>query len=425
MGSARRALIIGGSLAGLFAAHLLRSIGWEVDAFERNSGDLAGRGAGIGTHDALIAIAQRIGLSFASANGVATKSYACIEQDGRLLDEVPLKRVMSAWGVIYRPLKELLPTECHHSGCALVAVKSNGDRVTAIFADGSQASGDLLIAADGFRSTVREQFLPDRQPRYAGYVAWRAMVGEHDIPSATAAELFDRLTFCVPSGEIVVSYPVPANDCGRSDGQRAYNIVWYRPVDIDTLADLSIDIHGRRHDGALPPGLIRPQIVNKIKAEASARLPRIIADIFARADLPFFHPIYDLASPQLVFGRVALVGDAAFVARPHVGAGVTKAALDAACLADALVAADADLDLALAQYDLERRRFGDWLVARGRAMSAWIGQPARGQVMGQERQIAVMRQYVSMALDIKGEFLGRAGASEASGSAAQSGRASG
>jgi 2-polyprenyl-6-methoxyphenol hydroxylase-like FAD-dependent oxidoreductase len=218
---------------------------------------------------------------------------------------------------------------------------------------------------------------------------------------------------------------VPANDCGRSDGQRAYNIVWYRPADMDSLADLSIDIHGRRHDGALPPGLIRPQIVTKIKADARARLPRIIADIFVRADLPFFHPIYDLASPQLAFGRVALVGDAAFVARPHVGAGVTKAALDAACLADALVAADGDLDQALAQYNRERRRFGDWLVARGRAMGAWIGQPASEQGISQEQQIAVMRQYTSMALDIKGEFLGRTGGSEANTSAAQSERASG
>jgi len=421
----QRALIVGGSLAGLFAAHLLRAIGWEVEVFERNGGDLAGRGAGIGTHDALIAIAQRIGLSFDSANGIATKSYACVDQGGRVLHEVPLQRVMTAWSVIYRPLKDRLPVELHHCGCTLARVSADRDGVEAIFTDGSRARGNLLIAADGFRSTVREQFLPDLQPRYAGYVAWRAMIGEHDIPSAAAAELFDRLTFCVPNGEIVVSYPVPANDCGRSDGQRAYNIVWYRPADIDTLADLSIDIHGRRHDGAPPPGLIRPQIVTRIKADARARLPRIIADIFVRADLPFFHPIYDLASPQLAFGRVALVGDAAFVARPHVGAGVTKAALDAACLADALAAADGDLDQALAQYNRERRRFGDWLVARGRAMGAWIGQPASEQGISQEQQIAVMRQYASMALDIKGEFLGRTGGSEANASAAQSERASG
>ncbi len=56
---------------------------------------------------------------------------------------------------------------------------------------------------------------------------------------------------------------------------------------------------------------------------------------------PFFQPIFDLESPRIVAGRVALLGDAAFVARPHVGAGVTKAALNAAWLTDALTAAPA------------------------------------------------------------------------------------
>ena len=71
-----------------------------------------------------------------------------------------------------------------------------------------------------------------------------------------------------------------------------------------------------------------------------------IAEIFART-APFFQPIYDLISPQLVFGRVVLAGDAAFVARPHAGAGDTKAALDAACLADCLRDAGDDLDAGL------------------------------------------------------------------------------
>src|SRR5205807_1900715 len=103
-----------------------------------------------------------------------------------------------------------------------------------------------------------------------------------------------------------------------------------------------------------------------------------IAEIFARARQSFFQPIYDLASPRIAFGRVALLGDAAFVARPHVGAGVTKAALDAACLADAIVRCG-DLDAALAHYDVERRGFGDWIVARSRDLGKYIGAQARHQ----------------------------------------------
>jgi 2-polyprenyl-6-methoxyphenol hydroxylase-like FAD-dependent oxidoreductase len=74
-----------------------------------------------------------------------------------------------------------------------------------------------------------------------------------------------------------------------------------------------------------------------------------MAEVATRAEQPFFHAIYDLGSPRLVFGRVAHLGDAAFVARPHVGAGVTKAALDAVCLATAIAGHGGDLDAALAR----------------------------------------------------------------------------
>jgi 2-polyprenyl-6-methoxyphenol hydroxylase-like FAD-dependent oxidoreductase len=83
-----------------------------------------------------------------------------------------------------------------------------------------------------------------------------------------------------------------------------------------------------------------------------------------RAKQPFFQPIFDLESPHIVFGRVALLGDAAFVARPHVGAGVTKAALDAASLAEATKGRD--VAAGLLRYQREQHPFGSGLVALGR-----------------------------------------------------------
>jgi 2-polyprenyl-6-methoxyphenol hydroxylase-like FAD-dependent oxidoreductase len=90
------------------------------------------------------------------------------------------------------------------------------------------------------------------------------------------------------------------------------------------------------------------------------------------APQPFFQSIFDLDSPRIVQGRIALLGDAAFVARPHVGMGVTKAALDAQYLVDAIVAADGDLDAALSQYDSARRSFGLRVVARSRRLGAHL-----------------------------------------------------
>jgi 2-polyprenyl-6-methoxyphenol hydroxylase-like FAD-dependent oxidoreductase len=102
------------------------------------------------------------------------------------------------------------------------------------------------------------------------------------------------------------------------------------------------------------------------------QLPPQFVAVVEATPTPFFQPIFDLESRRVVAGRVALLGDAAFVARPHVGAGVTKAALDAASLADALAAHGDDLGAALDRYDREQTRFGRGLVELSREEGAYI-----------------------------------------------------
>src|SRR6185503_6638320 len=97
------ALIIGGSLAGMFAAHLLRANGWRVDVYERSAEDLAGRGAGLGSHEALVAILKRIGIDFSAPLGVAIPRYVWVDKDGGVVADVPRPRLMTAWSRLYRP----------------------------------------------------------------------------------------------------------------------------------------------------------------------------------------------------------------------------------------------------------------------------------------------------------------------------------
>lgn len=330
----RRALIIGGSVGGLFAAHLLRSIGWEVLVFERNADDLSSRGAGIGTQDALLATMDRLGMPVDATMAVEVLSCVCLDRGGRIVQEMKLRRMMSAWARFYRPLRDALPEAFYRPGYRLERVEPERDGVTAVFADGTRETGDLLVGADGIRSTVRAQFLPDVRPEYAGYIGWRAMVNERDVPASFRDTLFDLYTFCLPDRGLVVAYPVPALDGDTRRGHRGYNVVWYWPTDEAALAEISTDATGRRHDAGIPPPLIRPEVVAEMKANARATLAPQIAEILELAEQPFFQPIYDFASPRLVFGRTALLGDAAFVARPHGGAGVTKAALDACGLVE-------------------------------------------------------------------------------------------
>jgi 2-polyprenyl-6-methoxyphenol hydroxylase-like FAD-dependent oxidoreductase len=369
--TARRALVIGGSLGGLLVTHLLRSIGWDAIVFERNAEELASRGVGLGTHPQLAAVLRRAGIAFDETMGIPVPRIICLDRDGAIKVSQPTTRIMSGWSRLYHALRSALPAEDYRLGRTLHQVEQDPDSVTAVFADGMREHGDLLIGADGTRSTVREQFLPETQLLYAGYVAWRAVLEEAQVPPDIRRQIFGLYSFYLPEGEQLVGYPVPGRDNDTAVGHRRYNIVWYRPTDPDTLADMCTDANGAHHVGGIPPPLIRPDVIARIKADAERTLPPQIATIFVRAN-PFFQPIFDLESPKLVFGRVVLAGDAAFVARPHVGAGTTKAAIDAATLADCLRDAGDDLAAELVRYEQAQRKFGSAMVALAREQGAYL-----------------------------------------------------
>ena len=208
------------------------------------------------------------------------------------------------------------------------------------------------------------------QPDYAGYVAWRAMLDERDVPPAIHAELFDNYIYCLPPGELFLAYPVPGRNNETEPGKRAYNIVWYRPTTPERLADFCTDATGRSHGTSIPPPLIRPDVIAWSKAQARALVAPQVAEIFERDPRPFFQPIFDFISPQIVFGRVALLGDAAFPARPHPGAGTTKCAMDAETLADAM--AELGIDGGLALYQRRQVAFGSGLVQQGRRDGSYL-----------------------------------------------------
>ena len=403
----RRALVIGGSIGGLFTANALRKIGWDVTVFERVGDDLASRGAGIGTHDELRAVIQRLGLPVDDTIGVWVHGRICLERDGRISRRLDTSQMQSSWARIYRLLKDGFPAANYRFGMALERVEQDAGGVTAIFSDGSRARGELLIGADGVRSTVRELLLPEAQPRYAGYVAWRGLVDEATFSPAAHKELFELYSMCFPEGEMMLAYPVPGRDNETRPGRRGYNHIWYRPTDgHETLPRLCTDASGHCHGISIPPPLIRPEVTARIKAEARELLAPQIAAVVERTEQPFFQAIFDLESPRMALGRVALLGDAAFVARPHVGVGVTKAALDAECLAREIEAANGDLDAALARYDSERRLFGSRIVARARRLGAYIEAqlkpPAqRTEAEHQPPPDYLMREIGTIHLDIK------------------------
>ena len=381
-----RAIVIGGSLGGLFVANMLRQVcGWDVDLYERVEDDLASRGAGIATHDEMFDVLRRLGLPVDESFGIDVTRRICFGRSGDIVYEYPMRRKMSAWSRFYRPLKDHFPQDRYHFSMTLRDVEQHPDHVTAVFADGTRVEGDLLIGADGFRSAVREAIMPKVQPAYCGYIAWRGMVEESELPQALHADIFERPletggydtlhAYGLPEGEFMTIYPVPGNNNDIRRGHRRSNFVWYHPIDEAGLADICTDASGRCHCTQLPPHLIRPDVVRRMSGLAHDLFAPQIAQLVDMAKQPFFQAIFDMESPSVVSHRVALVGDAAFVARPHVGMGTTKAALDARYLTEA-INANEDLGSALKQYDAACRKFGGRVVTRGR----WLGAHIEAQV---------------------------------------------
>jgi 2-polyprenyl-6-methoxyphenol hydroxylase-like FAD-dependent oxidoreductase len=177
----------------------------------------------------------------------------------------------------------------------------------------------------------------------------------------------------VPHTQGGAAAAMPNNDV--RPGYRSYNWVWYHPLDEQGLQALCTDASGICYGSAIAPALIRADALAQMLTTAREALAPQCVRVIELTVQPFFQAIFDLDSPRLVHGRVLTLGDAAFVARPHVGMGVTKAALDAECLADA-IAQLPDLDAALARYNERQQRFGARVIARARRIGAHLGARA-------------------------------------------------
>lgn len=327
---AKRAIICGGSIGGLFAATALLRAGWHVDVFERTDVELSGRGAGIVTHDTLINALKAVGADLSDL-GVQVHDRVAFDNTGARVATLPYAQVVTSWDRIHQLLRQLIPKGCYHLGRHVTGYSKDATGVSALFADGSSHTADLLVGADGFRSAIRAQMLPEITPQYAGYVVWRALADEADLPEEVQADIFPTFAFYAPSNTQLIGYPIAGPNNDLRPGHRRYNFVWYAPA--PHLADMLTDATGQRHPISIPPPLIREEVLDAMHQRAKSTLPPAFVEILKHSARPFFTPIYDHHSPIMHDGRIALSGDAACVARPHVGMGVTKAAEDALCLA--------------------------------------------------------------------------------------------
>jgi 2,6-dihydroxypyridine 3-monooxygenase len=161
-------------------------------------------------------------------------------------------------------------------------------------------------------------------------------------------------------------YPIPGPNDSVAAGERLINFVWYRNYLAGSdLDDLLTDRFGQRRETSLPPGAMSDHHVAELHAVASSRLPEPIARVVCSTAQPFLQVIYDIGVARMAFGRMCLIGDAAFLVRPHAAAGTAKAAADAWALADAMARHD-DVVAALADWEQGQLALGRQLLERTR-----------------------------------------------------------
>ncbi len=365
--ASQRVAVMGGSIGGLNAALWLRDMGYDVDVFERSSGALEARGAGIAVLDDTVRYFLEHGTVDLDQIITATHWVRYLRKDKTPQYEEPRYYRFSSWNTIYRTLLSCLPAEHYRLGKQVDCFTQDADQVDVSFTDGTSTTCSLLVAADGIDSTARRVLLPDIEPQYAGYVAWRGTVSEAALTPETVQVLGDSIAYQLLENSHIVMYPIPNLDGAVKAGERLMNFVWYRNVtDGQPLKQLLTDREGRRRSVSLPPGAVRDESVDEMQAFARARLSRPIAEVVLKTEQPFIQIVVDVEVPRMRSGRVCLIGDAAFAVRPHPGAGTAKAARDAWALAQALAAAEGDVARALEYWEHTQLTLGRQLLWRAR-----------------------------------------------------------
>ncbi|MFG2693394.1 FAD-dependent monooxygenase [Kitasatospora sp. NPDC048407] len=330
---AARVVIVGGSFAGLAAAHELRGTGAEVAVYERSGGRMATRGAGIVMQPEVEALLAKLGSSAREVSVELTERQWLHRRGRPTRYEAP--QLMSAWDVLHRTLRVPLDEVCYRMDSALRHVRVEDGKVTAEFADGYTTQGHFLVGADGIGSTTRRLFDPSSRSRYAGYVSWRGLEPESALPGELLELLAGRFTFFGADGLQMLCYLVPGPNGERTEGSRRVNWVCHMTVPETELPRLLASRSGKAYSTFLPPGELLPQIEAELAATAEQVMPAPFAQL-VRLSKVFMQPIFDLAPHRMVADHAALIGDAAGTVRPHTASGAAKAVGDAASLATAL-----------------------------------------------------------------------------------------
>ena len=362
-------VIVGGSLVGLSAAIALSRLGIDVTVLERSPASAAEGGGGLGVDVGLLAEVTGVREEPPVLHGVDRDTTAWHLLQG-WLEAHALRR----------------PGVKMHRGTQVTGVQpaSGQQTVSVMTEDGGEFSADLVIGADGARSTVRAAVEPDHpDARYAGVLLWRTLVDEQAVPGRVPLPPVSEPSREVYAGPYrLVTYLVPGATGQTSVGRRRLNMVWYDPEQRDLLHDMGL-LDGETINGSLAPGALPAPIRERLAGFAAANWPSPWREALAlalHAGTVFGTPIVHYKPRRLTRGRATLAGDAAHAASPMVGGGFRQGLYDVGALAQVLTASTSagEVPSTLLRYqELRLRPAAEHVAVSERATADYLAHAAQ------------------------------------------------
>ncbi|MHA6511219.1 FAD-dependent oxidoreductase [Tessaracoccus sp. Z1128] len=333
--------IVGGGYGGAAAAKALSLLGAQVDVYEQAS-SIREVGAGIGLRPSTMDLFRQWGIFDAIAKVSSPSDYfEILTADGHTIMqdswpgmddyEVKTHTHLIHRGDFIEALVGVLPEGMVHLGHKLESIKDLGDHAELTFTNGTTATADLVIGADGIKSTVRTQLFSDQQPVFAGEHAYRVVV---DADAAHGLVVDDNLRMYLGRGTKVYVLPL------RHRGQ------------------LSFDVTALAPDSTWTPAVTQDDMLRTVEG-FDERIVATVRDL--DWDKVIVRAVYDIDPVENWHSEcVALLGDAAHSMCHHQGQGANSAIMDAGGLADALLQADSVKE-ALELYQATRKPVTDEL----------------------------------------------------------------
>ncbi len=333
--------IVGAGYGGAAAAKALSLLGANVNVYEQAT-QIREVGAGIGLRPSTMDLFRQWG-SFEAIAAVSSASdyFEILTGTGDPIMKdawpgiedyaVPTKTHLIHRGDFIEAPVGVLPEGMVHLGHKLETVQDEGDHALLSFANGASVTADLVIGADGIKSTVRRQLFSVQQPVFAGEHAYRVVVNADD---AHGLVVDDNLRMYVGRGTKVYVLPL------RHRNQ------------------MSFDVTALCADGTWTPDVTKDDLMACVEG-FDERIVKLAGDLDMAA--VNVRAVYDIDPVDTWHsGSVALLGDAAHSMCHHQGQGANSAIMDAGGLASALVEA-ASVEDALALYQATRKPVTDEL----------------------------------------------------------------